>query len=87
MLDIMSKGRLTVLIIGGDSFIGRSFAEAYKDKINLKLVSRTSTQFPDEHILSDLFSIPDSVFENNEFVINFAALLVTEYVICSDNEV
>jgi UDP-glucose 4-epimerase len=75
MLDIMSKGKSTVLIIGGDSFIGRSFTEAYKDKISLKLVSRISTQFPDEHILKDLFSIPDSVFKNIEVVINFAALV------------
>jgi UDP-glucose 4-epimerase len=71
----MSKDNFTVLIIGGDSFIGRNFTEAYKDKITLKLVSRTSTQFPDEIILKDLFSIQDSIFKNINVVINFAALV------------
>ena len=72
---MMSKDKFTVLIIGGDSFIGRNFTDAYKDKINLKLVSRTSTQFPDEKILEDLFSIPNSIFGNIQVVINFAALV------------
>jgi UDP-glucose 4-epimerase len=72
---MMSKDKFTILIIGGDSFIGRNFTEAYKDKINLKLVSRTSTQFPDEKILEDLFSIPNSIFGNIKVVINFAALV------------
>jgi UDP-glucose 4-epimerase len=71
----MSKDKFTVLVIGGDSFIARNFIEAYRSNINLKLISRKSTQFPDEKIISDLFSIPDSIFENINVVINFAALV------------
>lgn len=71
----MATDKFNILVLGGDSFIAKCFVGAYSDIFCINLISRLSTEFPNETILEDLFSIPNSAFENIDVVINFAALV------------
>jgi len=64
-----------VLIIGGDSFIAQTFIKKNRDNYSFTLVSRKNTGYTKETILDDFFDIDDSLFNNIDLVINFAAIV------------
>jgi UDP-glucose 4-epimerase len=66
---------MNILIIGSDSFIGGYFIRKYSESYNIKALSRVSTGFENELVFTDFFEIPESVFEDINVVINFAAIV------------
>ena len=57
-----------ILIIGGDSFIAQIFVKEYFNIYKLKLVSRKSTNFKNELIVEDFFSISENEFSDIDIV-------------------
>lgn len=68
-------GKINILILGGDSFIGNNFILQNKELYNFVIISRKETGVTGEVILDDFFSIADSYFNNIQVVINFAAIV------------
>lgn len=64
-----------VLIIGGDSYIAQKFISANHSFFKLYCVSRKKTKFENELVIDNLFDLPESIFENIDVVINFAAIV------------
>lgn len=71
----MTKNKPKLLIIGGDSFIGRNFINHYQDHLDLTIVSRKSMGHSNEIILDDFFMLGDENFLGKDCVINFAAIV------------
>jgi UDP-glucose 4-epimerase len=64
-----------ILIVGGDSFIAKSFIQLHKSDFNFSVISRIKTDFENEIILTDFNKIPDELFKHIDIVINFAAIV------------
>ena len=64
-----------ILIVGGDSFIAKSFILFHKNDYNFSVISRTKTEFENEIVLIDFIKIPDELFKHIDIVINFAAIV------------
>jgi UDP-glucose 4-epimerase len=65
----------TILLIGGDSFIGSKFIIKHRNKYNFIIISRVKTNFKNELIINDFFKIKDSLFNEADILINFAAIV------------
>ena len=65
----------SILIIGGDSFIGSNFINSNLKIYNFKIVSRIKTTYSGELVLKDFFKIPDIFFQEIDVLINFAAIV------------
>lgn len=68
-------GKQNILIIGGDSFIAKSFIQFHKNNYKFSVISRTKTEFENEIVLTDFSKIPDELFKSIDIVINFAAIV------------
>jgi len=66
----MKKKNSKLLIIGGDSYIARSFIKYHINQYDISLISRQRTGFTNETIVSDLWKIPHSEFRNTDIVFN-----------------
>jgi len=64
-----------VLIIGGSSFVARNFIRLHHQDYVIKTVSRTSTDFENELILTDFSTISSDIFNGIDVVINCAAIV------------
>ena len=64
-----------ILIIGGSSFVAKSFISLNKGNYNIKLVSRSKTNNAPEFIIDDFKLIPEELFQDVNFVINCAAVV------------
>ena len=65
----------TILLIGGNSFIGSKFILKHQNKYNFIIISRVKTNFKNELIINDFFKIKDSLFYEADVLINFAAIV------------
>ncbi|MEI7595020.1 MAG: NAD-dependent epimerase/dehydratase family protein [Bacteroidota bacterium] len=66
---------INILIIGGDSFVAKSFIAYHRNNYNIKLISRSETNYQNEIILNDFFEIPIDAFKDIDIVINCAAIV------------
>ena len=69
------ENKLNILIIGGSSFVAKSFIAYHKLNYNIKIVSRGNTENKNEFIIGDFFQIPDELFQGIDVVINCAAIV------------
>ena len=69
------ENKLNVLIIGGSSFVARSFILYHKNNYNIKTVSRTKSGFENEFVISDFGKIPEELFQRMDIVLNCAAIV------------
>ena len=67
--------KLNILIVGGSSFIAKSFLLYCKGDYNIKRVVRKQTHDSNEVVIKDFSTIPDEVFKNIDVVINCAAIV------------
>lgn len=66
---------MNILIIGGDSYVGRSFIKYSKSGAAIRAISRVKTDFENELVLSDLAMIPAEEFINADIIFNCAAIV------------
>jgi UDP-glucose 4-epimerase len=64
-----------ILIIGGSSYVAKSFIELSRLNSFITVISRSSTEFVNEIVISDFDLIPEKCFENIDAVINCAAIV------------
>lgn len=64
-----------ILIIGGSSFVAKSFISLNKGNYDIKLVSRSKTNNAPEFIIDNFKLIPEELFQGVDFVINCAAVV------------
>ncbi len=64
-----------VLIIGGSSFVARNFIRLQHHNYTIKTVSRTSTGFENEQVVTDFSTITSDVCNGFNVVINCAAIV------------
>ena len=69
------ENKLNVLIIGGSSFVAKSFILYHKNLYNIRSVSRSKTKFENEFIISDFRKIPEEMFRGMDVVLNCAAIV------------
>ncbi len=64
-----------LLVIGGDSFIAGKFIEATINYYDITIITRKSTNKPNEVLIENLFDIPSKYFNDIDTIINFAAIV------------
>ena len=65
----------TILVIGGDSFIGSNFISKFYKNYNFRVVSRKKTKIDKELVLNDFFEMNDELFYDVDVLMNFAAIV------------
>ena len=69
------KDLKNILIIGGSSYIAKSFINSNKNHYHFRTIVRSKEGYENELIFKDFFDIPDEVFKGVDVVINFAAIV------------
>lgn len=64
-----------VLIIGGSSFVARNFIRLQNVHYEIKTISRSTTNFDNETVISDFENINSELFSGIDVVINCAAIV------------
>ncbi len=67
--------KTNLLIIGGDSFIAKTFIQKFSGHFNIRAISRKITGYKDELVIENFNKIPESEFYKIDAVINFAAIV------------
>ncbi|MES2838617.1 MAG: NAD-dependent epimerase/dehydratase family protein [Bacteroidota bacterium] len=67
--------KIEILVIGGNSFVAKSFVNYNKINCNITLVSRTKSQNTNVIVVEDYNTISDEVFKNKNVVINCTAIV------------
>jgi UDP-glucose 4-epimerase len=65
---------IDLLVIGGDSYLARSFIKKTDLNCKIQAISRVKTGYYQEFICDDFFSIPIEYFERSIRVINFVGI-------------
>ncbi len=66
---------MNILIIGGSSFVAKSFILYHQLDCKIKTVSRTNTGYENEFITTDFLKIPDELFQGVDVVLNCAGIV------------
>jgi UDP-glucose 4-epimerase len=66
---------LKLLIIGGDSFLGKNFILYQNDSFDIDAVSRVRTGYKKEIVCEDLFGLREENFKDIDIVIHCAAIV------------
>jgi UDP-glucose 4-epimerase len=64
-----------VLIIGGSSFVAKHLTKQLGEEYAIQLVSRSSTSYADEILITDFFSLSTNHLHGIDIVINCAAIV------------
>lgn len=64
----------TLLVLGGDSYIARYFIHSVLQHVELRVISRKPSGFPEEQIREDLFSVSDRDFHSVDLVVSFIGI-------------
>lgn len=65
---------IDLLIIGGDSYIARSYIKNTKSEFRLLVISRKKTEYKNEILCDNFFNLPEEYFERSIRVINFVGI-------------
>jgi UDP-glucose 4-epimerase len=69
------SNKLNLLIIGGNSFVAKSFIAYHQHNYTIKTVSRNKTLHTNEYIVSDYSRIPTELFDGVDVVLNCTAIV------------
>lgn len=67
---------MRIVVIGSDSFIAKKYIDFVHDKGDSIIgISRLGSSSKNELFVSDLYSIPETVFQSADVIINFSAIV------------